>query len=103
MRWTGAGALAQPHIRLSKPLCCKLNLAYVHMLVAGQLATGDCKHAIFRSALFLVLFFVFFFLFFQYIYRLVAGQLATGDCKHAILRCKHVEGAFAVDGGAYAN
>lgn len=33
--------------------------------------------------------------------RIVPGQLATGDCKHAILRCKHAEGGFAVDGGAY--
>jgi len=33
--------------------------------------------------------------------KIVAGQLATGDVKHSILRCKHVEGAFSVDGGAY--
>ena len=28
-------------------------------------------------------------------------HLRAGDCKNAILRCKHVDGAFSVDGGAY--
>jgi hypothetical protein len=39
------------------------------MLVAGQLATGDCKHAIFRCTFFISTFvlFLFFFNFFQYI------------------------------------
>jgi hypothetical protein len=69
---------------------------------AGGGAASDRRLQACHLPLHFFLFLFFFFSFFS-LHRLVAGQLATGDCKHAILRCKHVEGAFAVDGGAYVN